>query len=318
MTKILAICIPTYNRCNLLKRTINSILCQLDDTLKNNIDIYIFDNCSVDNTKEYCMELVDNYDFIKYDCKEKNVGADRNFASILSSKINAKYIHLMSDDDVYTKDCLKDLYIFLKNNDCPFVYLNLCYFTEEKYDENFKHETLSHKTGNFNNLSKKEFIKIIGNEVSFLSGMVFNTKYININNTEQYYGSLWYQTYALFLSCRNSNHNLGFFGKITIAKRNVDNPTFDLVKVFGKNYLDLMVFSYEHCNFNKKQMRKLVQSRWIKLLYDFKLKGYDSIKYKILLEQSKNEKFKRVLLFNKIPTFIFRIYHFIKYLGKDS
>jgi glycosyltransferase involved in cell wall biosynthesis len=97
--KILSICIPTYNRGTLLKKTLeNYINC----TSFNEIEIVISDNCSTDDTVEIVKSYTDKYPNIKYQKLEQNIGADRNITNALSMG-SGKYLKLQNDN-VYIKD----------------------------------------------------------------------------------------------------------------------------------------------------------------------------------------------------------------------
>ena len=68
---LVSVLIPTYNRKELLKRAINSVLNQ---TYKN-IEIYVTDNASTDGTFEVMQELLKNDKRIIYNKREKNTGS---------------------------------------------------------------------------------------------------------------------------------------------------------------------------------------------------------------------------------------------------
>lgn len=310
MMKILSICIPTFNRSKKLSNCLDSIVLQFDDKLVEEVDVHIFDNDSTDNTEEVCKNYMNKYSFIYYHKKNENVGPDKNFLSILKSDIQSQFYHLMSDDDIY-RDKIKGLSNYLKeNSDLHFVYLNIEYFWENEYDASIRHKRMSAINKNLINLKKSEFIKIVKNELSFLSGMIFNSKYINSKNEEQFYNTNWLQSYMLFNSTINSNGHLGFFAKVTVSKRNInENPGYNPIIVFGENYYNLLKYAWENCKYNKKEMKKLLSSRWIKLIYWAKITGKNKKEWMRLIEIAKNEKMNKVILFSKLPRFIAILFH---------
>lgn len=79
---LLGICIPTYNRVEYLKKSIESIVCQ-DEFRNGNVEIVIADNASTDGTDAMIAEYVKRYDNILYYRNEKNIGND-NFPYVLS------------------------------------------------------------------------------------------------------------------------------------------------------------------------------------------------------------------------------------------
>ena len=58
---ILSICIPTYNRAALLKKTLDSIVNQKRFIDTDDVEIIISDNCSQDNTEKLSMLYVHRY-----------------------------------------------------------------------------------------------------------------------------------------------------------------------------------------------------------------------------------------------------------------
>ena len=219
-SKVLAICIPTFNRRNRLEENINSLLPQLTEEVLPFVEVHIFDNASEDDTPEYCQSLSEQYEFITYHRRPQNIGPDANFLGILSSDIDAQFYHLMSDDDLYAADSIGDLVSFLnENRECGFVYLNLESFLEDPYNAKIKHEPLHDSVATCTNLSKKQFMEYVGIENTFLSGLVFNHDDIDVVGIEKYIGTNWLQTYAFFQSTKDCEGRMGFFSKVTVCKR---------------------------------------------------------------------------------------------------
>ena len=83
MTKpLLSICIPTYNRAEYLKKTIESIVWQEEFT-NNKVEIVIADNASNDNTEEIGNYYSNLYDNVLYYRNVNNIG-NNNFPYVLS------------------------------------------------------------------------------------------------------------------------------------------------------------------------------------------------------------------------------------------
>lgn len=313
--KILSICIPTYMRNPILKQCLDSIIIQVDDELKSKINILIFDNCSNDGTDILCEEYAKRNSFIQYIKNEKNIGPDGNFLKILSFNLNSKFCHLMSDDDVYVPNSLKQLVEFLEaNSNLDFVYLNISYFTESKYNDSIEHKQLYSNKFVKPFITKKKLFKYIKNELSFLSGMVFNTRKINLDNSDLFLNTNWLQSYILFNSTIDSNKKLGFYSKVVVSKRdNVYEPNYDRFKVFGSNYYNLVKYGYNKCGYSKHQLKKMLSNRYLKLIYWAKCNDINKSKYKDIINISKQEKLLSVLLVNKIPSFIYKLYYKVKH-----
>ena len=67
---LLSICIPTYNRAEYLKNSIESIICQ-DEFKNKQVEIVIADNASTDNTESVARPYAQRYENIFYYRNEK-------------------------------------------------------------------------------------------------------------------------------------------------------------------------------------------------------------------------------------------------------
>lgn len=99
-TPLISVIIPTYNRCRLLKFTIESILSQTYD----DIELLIIDDGSDDPTNEMIESLHDSR--IRY----FNIGRTKDIAKVRNFGLNAstgEYIAFCDDDDLWVKDKLE-------------------------------------------------------------------------------------------------------------------------------------------------------------------------------------------------------------------
>ncbi len=103
----LSICIPTFNRVDLLRESVNSIIKSIFFS-GHEVSIIISDNCSTDDTQNYCLELVNNYPFICYHRNIENVN-ELNFY-IAAQRAKTDYVWLFSDDDLLRLNAVKLIY----------------------------------------------------------------------------------------------------------------------------------------------------------------------------------------------------------------
>jgi glycosyltransferase involved in cell wall biosynthesis len=118
---ILSICIPTFNRYEFLKRTIDFLHKNLG--LEHNIEIVISDNASSDKTENYCLELTNKFHFIKYSRNPKNVGLDLNALNAIKNA-NSDYCWLLSDDDIPLDGTIERIIKEIKGRNPNLIYLN--------------------------------------------------------------------------------------------------------------------------------------------------------------------------------------------------
>ena len=95
MKPILSICIPTYNRANILAETLSNILNSIMGF--NEIEIIVSDNASSDSTKEIVKTFINKYPEIKYYRNEINI-YELNYYTVVE-KATGDYIWVFGDDD---------------------------------------------------------------------------------------------------------------------------------------------------------------------------------------------------------------------------
>ena len=112
MSKLLSICIPTYNRDQFLDQALKSIADQPNQDL---IEIVVSDNASTDNTLEVIQrwrEILPNLVYFRWDA---NQGADRNFLNVVDIS-SGKYCWLLGSDDKIIPSAVERLLPHLKES----------------------------------------------------------------------------------------------------------------------------------------------------------------------------------------------------------
>lgn len=107
---ILSICIPTYNRAESLRTSLQQyVSCKGFD---ESIEIVISDNASTDDTRKVALEYTSKYENIKYYRNEVNI-RDSNFELALK-RGTGKYLKLQNDTTLFDEDAL----LYLKDCIC--------------------------------------------------------------------------------------------------------------------------------------------------------------------------------------------------------
>lgn len=119
MGKVTAL-IPTYQRPELLRRAILSVLKQTYTDLQ----VAVFDNASGDRTENVVNSLKKMDDRILYHCHPTNIGALKNFKFAFQS-VNTPYFSILSDDDALSFEFYEQAVPILEQDpDMMFVILN--------------------------------------------------------------------------------------------------------------------------------------------------------------------------------------------------
>ncbi|PIS13894.1 hypothetical protein COT65_01735 [Candidatus Shapirobacteria bacterium CG09_land_8_20_14_0_10_47_13] len=105
----LTVIIPTYNRADLLGRSIQSVL---DQSFKE-FDLIIIDDKSTDGTPRVVKNFNDSR--IKYIKNQKNLGIIGNWNKAIDVA-PGKYLSIFHDDDIMSPDFLKEAFLALEAN----------------------------------------------------------------------------------------------------------------------------------------------------------------------------------------------------------
>ena len=117
-SKLISICIPTYNRARHLGEALASIVPQMD----NDVEIVISDNASTDNTREMVRQYEEKFGSIRYFRNVTNLGFDRNLLACLEHA-EGEYVWLFGSDDLMKPGAVEAVRQSLRDQPV-FVYLN--------------------------------------------------------------------------------------------------------------------------------------------------------------------------------------------------
>jgi abequosyltransferase len=210
--KLLSICIPTYNRAEVLEDTLNSLFSNPEFD-ENKIEVIVSDNCSTDNTAK----VIAKYPLVCYYRNDENV-RDCNF-SIVLGYATGSYIRLLNDTISFKPkvlgNMLREIEKHIGTNKNLFFYGNM-----------FLNQNCQ-KTIN----SKESFIK----EVSFYSTWIANfgvwrEDFLKIENKDQYAVLQFVQVDWSFRIVENNKKTIIYFEDlfdIVTPKKKGDYNVFD-------------------------------------------------------------------------------------------
>ena len=119
---LLSICLPTYNRAELLRECLASVGPQVA-ALAPRVELVISDNCSPDGTREVVDEAAKKWPLV-YHRNDCNIGGTANFIRV-ASLARGEYVWLIGDDDLVTAGSLEHLLGVLQAHpDVDFIYAN--------------------------------------------------------------------------------------------------------------------------------------------------------------------------------------------------
>ena len=262
MRPILTIAIPTYNRVDSLKR---SLQLALDYFYDNNVEIFISDNASTDYTKKYIESMQKKYPRLGYFCNEKNLGLDGNFLNCMK-KASGEYLWMLSDDDYIVDGCKE--WIFKALNELPvFIHLNTSGILKEGgiSKPRFTEGELDIMT------NRNEFLAKVGIYITFVTSMIYRTDYIReIKDIQKYYcDNLLLSHVAL--------KTMAHKGKYIIVKKNCaaananDKVSYDVYRTWIKEYGRLLLETAIECGFSQRVVHELLYYNYKTMILFFVL-----------------------------------------------
>ncbi len=140
---LLSICIPTYNRADVLRHCIDAIV-NHEQAKKGGIEIVVCDNASTDGT-ETLMQKYKKLEFVKYYRNEENIGVIHNTLKVLDVA-TGEFRKLLNDYSVFTDEGLQSMYdiVVETRNEKPVLLFDNKYeesseYTCQKIDEIVHH-----------------------------------------------------------------------------------------------------------------------------------------------------------------------------------
>lgn len=261
---MLTIFIPTYNRINSLKCTLDNFCKQIERfTLQNDVCILIGDNKSTDSTNKYLTEL--NCPFVKFYSNSYNLGITGNI--IKGIKLTkSKYIWIFGDDDYVCKNFFPYIKILLKNkSELDLLLLNSTPFKEKKEIKKCQGE-LEHIL--LNNKIMLSNLNKIDDCCGFISSIIARTSllshYFNYYLSNKRLMSNSYLIKLVIYDIINSTDKAYYINNVFLWQRISERSYFtnSTTNLFKTYVLDLFeIFGY--MKFEKKTM-KLINKLYLK------------------------------------------------------
>lgn len=221
-TFLLSICIPTYNRCDILEKSLK-IISEDKNFDPKLIEIVVLDNCSTDNTNE----VVKKFNFVKYIKNISTIPAGINVIKSLEYG-NGKYLKLYNDTVIIKSETISFIIEKVKNNT---LNENLLF-----YNNNHLYSNCEIKINDKNSLIET---------VSFSNTWILNfgilrTEFNKIINKFEFSELLLPQVDILFKLYNNNKNFIIFFGDFVDVNYVEKKGGYNLFDVFINNYLFIL------------------------------------------------------------------------------
>ena len=253
---ILSICIPTYNRAEVLNETLLSIV--NNKSFSEEVEVIISDNASSDDTAIVCKKYSDKFPNVRYYRNDVNI-KDANFLQVLSLA-TGEYLKLNNDWATLEEEALQYMLDAIKANIREKINI---YFTDNRLYTSYKKNKGPIESNDLN-----DFISIVSTFTTaiFIFG-IWGDKLNQIKDPLKYSSYLLNQVDWFFQLQKNSKAIIynkriyDFNSKMTQEKRS----GYNWFQVHVDNYYKIMKPYYEEGFVSKKTLVKDKKN----LLYHF-------------------------------------------------
>lgn len=235
----LSICIPTFNRAELLRECLASVIPQAHN--KAEVEVIVIDNASPDHTRSVVNKFQGESTSLRYYRNELNLGYSGNQVKCFEYAAG-EYMAILCDDDLYTPGLVSELLKVICNSEYAFIALNYFSFVND-VTKPYKSDYAPEKDVIF----KRAYDIMNYPTVGHYSGFVFNIR-IAKNTLDAILSEDSYQSYEKYrgllnivatTSTANSTLPSYFVGKRLLAARRPPTVDYDAIHHICLDYYEI-------------------------------------------------------------------------------
>ena len=267
---VLSVCIPTYNRCDLLNQGLLAIAQQMLENCLGQVEIIVSDNASSDETPQFIERFTREYPEIclRYFRQSENFGATRNIC-FAAQATTGDFVYLLSDDDILLPGALDKIIAEIQahpNLDaiCPRV----SGFTVSPENVRPKH------LGNDDLVMDRNLaLTRLGRMLTFMSSVVFRKEAFcaaDLTNDVIFPHSI------MFLAAIAREKGCLFLSHECLAARANESVGYDLIQAFVTDFKSVLQYA-EQTGYSPQTIRTVLSAhaRWLAgAIYHFKKTSY--------------------------------------------
>ncbi len=219
---LLTIAIPTYNRADILARTLETLFANPDFDA-DKIEVVVSDNASTDNTTE----VVGRYPRVRYFRNKTNIGSNPNF-TVLLSRCRGKYLRLMNDTARFNEGKLGKILHEVEKADPDGENL---YFVMGK-----KHKACEIE-------SAEGFLDVVSFQMTAIANFgVWRADFEKIEDKNRFVDTLLHQVDWLLKMAGNGKKTKIFIDDFLQVEDTKNKGSYDVFDVFVTKYLSILKF----------------------------------------------------------------------------
>ncbi len=244
----LSICIPTFNRLAFLKEAVESILDQVNDGNRHQLELVISDNASADGTREFGQKLRAVAGVaVVYNRNEVNLGFDDNILKLVEIA-SGEYCWLLGDDDRLAPGALDEVLTEIEVDPDIDLFMG----DKEDFNEDFSHrfkrrpifKGRASRTFDFSGPGLNDYLAYSDKLIcffNFISILVFKReKWLAVPDQRRFVGSGYIHLYMIMsLLWRGRGGRLKCLPEVIVSRR---WGTDRITGIFGRLKNDVEVY----------------------------------------------------------------------------
>lgn len=250
---ILSFAIPTWNRSKEIRECLDSMIKQITE-VNRNVEIFISDNASTDETAKILEEYAKKYKFVRYSRNERNLGYDLNFISSIE-KSSGEYAWLFGDDDILAEGALKEILSIIEEYGPDYISTNVYWFYENSKGEKeivtdrIHSKYMNNIVHNIDKLDFEELLELRNIWFTFISSNIFRKSSLDLETVKNEVNRLTGWSNIEMVAQALSNRKGFITSKYCVAER-MGNDRAERVA-----YVKLLPDAFEHV-FSEFRVRK--------------------------------------------------------------
>lgn len=225
---VLTICIPTFNRAELLRQTLDSITAE-PPFAAGQVEIVISDNCSQDHTQEVARQLEQAYpDQVRYFRHDEAISPDINFEFVMAQG-RGGYLKLHNDNLTLRPGSLVEM---VKVFEATAAEKPIVFFTNGNMNAGQQIEVLN---------SIDEFVRRVSFFSTWIGGFgMWREEFHAIGDVARHAALRLVQTDVLFRLLDMGKRAIVLYDVYFIGLAVSKKGGYNIAEVFGKNYLTIL------------------------------------------------------------------------------
>lgn len=239
----LSLCIPTYNRAELLRAMLDRLIIQVEalpDAWREQIEVFVSDNASPDATQEVIADLRERHPrcILRSFRQERNLGPDVNIHTA-AKRADGEFVYLLSDDDLLLPGALAKLTSLIDTYpEADAFTLNVRHFHHDPNEPgspslNFPQDTLLQ--------GKDAMLTGIDSYICFISAFAFRKRLIRTDYSDRY-GTFFVQGY-FYLDLLAAARGLVITAEPYLAQRAGNGIPLNWCHVYVTSFQGLMRYA---------------------------------------------------------------------------